>query len=358
MILHRLEQRFDRLAAEVVLTAGGERVRLVDEQHAAERRRDDLLRFERRLSDVARNEPRAVYLDELSLAQCADGGVQPRHEARDRRFAGAGVAEKHHVQAHRAVRQAVFLAQTAHLDEIGEIFYLALDRAETDKTFKLGHKLLKIRLRGLFFLLRGRFGVRFLFPGGRYARLRRERRLAARHIVRGVDGRFGLHNVRPVTDGGELIRALGDVFGLGHCDLVIHGGKIEQYVREHPHENAGVCRAAARVLLRQVPEEKRRQKAGAPAYLLGKLPEQKRAALAALGIELVHGVHVLLAEPGASFPETERTGYNKFVQLLRETAPRYFIKRLRIGDIGFVQLLRGALPRRGHGFFSFRVGRY
>ncbi len=177
------------------------------------------------------------------------------------------------MQTHRAVRQAVFFAQLAHFDEICEIFDLALDRAEADKLLKLGHQLLKARLWGLGFLLRGRFGVRFLLPGGGNARLRRERLLAARHIVRGVDGRFGLHNVRTVADGGELIGALGDVFGLGHRDLVVHGGEIEQYVREHAHKNARIGRAAARVLLRQIPEEERRQEIGAFAHLLGELPE-------------------------------------------------------------------------------------
>ena len=87
----------------------------------------------------------------------------PRHEPRHGRFAGAGVAEEHHMQAHGAVRQAVFLAQLAHFDEIREIFDLALDRAETDKLLELCHQLLKARLRGLFCLLRGRFGVRFSF---------------------------------------------------------------------------------------------------------------------------------------------------------------------------------------------------
>ena len=353
MVLHRLEQRFDRLAAKVVLAAGGKGVRLVDEQHAAERRLDDLLRFERRLPDVARDEPRAIHLDKLPLAQCADGGVQPRHEPRHGRFAGAGVAEEHHMQAHGAVRQAVFLAQLAHFDEIREIFDLALDRAETDKFLKLCHQLFKARLWGLFCLLCGRFGVRFLFSDGGHARLRRERLLAARHIVRGVDGRFGLHNVCPVADGGELIGALGDVFGLGHRDLVVHGGEIEQDVREHPHKNARIGRAAARVLLRQIPEEERRQEIGAFAHLLGELPEKVRAGLAALGIELIHRVHMLLAEPGAALPETERAGHHKLIQLLCKTAPRDFIKRLRVGDIGFMQLLRGAFPGCRHGAVSF-----
>ena len=135
--------------------------------------------------------------------------------------------------------------------------------------------------------------------------------------------------------------------------IIIDGGEIEQDVREHPHKNARIGRAAASVLLRQIPEEERRQEIGAFAHLLGELPEKVRAGLAALGIELVHRVHMLLAEPGAALPETERAGHHKLIQLLRKTAPRDFIKRLRVGDIGFMQLLRGAFPGCRHGAVSF-----
>ena len=38
VVLHELDERVDRLAAEVVLAAARQRVRLVDQQHAAERR--------------------------------------------------------------------------------------------------------------------------------------------------------------------------------------------------------------------------------------------------------------------------------------------------------------------------------
>lgn len=99
------------------------------------------------------------------------------------------------------------------------------------------------------------------------------------------------------------------------------------------------------------------QEIGAFAHLLGELPEKVRAGLAALGIELIHRVHMLLAEPGAALPETERAGHHKLIQLLRKTAPRDFIKRLRVGDIGFMQLLRGAFPGCRHGAVSFSAAR-
>ena len=62
MILHRLEYRLYGLPAEVVIPAGGQRIRLVDEQHAAEGGLYDLLRFQRRLPDVARHQARTVHL--------------------------------------------------------------------------------------------------------------------------------------------------------------------------------------------------------------------------------------------------------------------------------------------------------
>ena len=72
MVFHRLQQGLDRLAAKVVLTAGREGVCLVDKQHAAQGRLDDLLGFQRRLADIARHQARTVHLDQLSLAQQAD----------------------------------------------------------------------------------------------------------------------------------------------------------------------------------------------------------------------------------------------------------------------------------------------
>ena len=68
VLLHELHERRDGLVAEVDEAALGERVRLVDEQHATERPTDDLLHLERRLADVARDEVDPAGLDELALA--------------------------------------------------------------------------------------------------------------------------------------------------------------------------------------------------------------------------------------------------------------------------------------------------
>ena len=52
MVLHVLDDRVDRFAAEVVLAAARQGVRLVDQQRAAERRLEDCARLRRRLADV------------------------------------------------------------------------------------------------------------------------------------------------------------------------------------------------------------------------------------------------------------------------------------------------------------------
>ena len=54
--LHHLDQGRDRLVAEVPAPVARERIRLVDEQDAADRLAHDLLHLERRLADVARDE--------------------------------------------------------------------------------------------------------------------------------------------------------------------------------------------------------------------------------------------------------------------------------------------------------------
>ena len=90
MVLHELDQRRDRLAAEVLEVAAGERVRLVDEQHAADGAVDDFRDLEGRLADVARDEVRARRLDEVPRADDAEVAVQPADDPCDRRLARAG----------------------------------------------------------------------------------------------------------------------------------------------------------------------------------------------------------------------------------------------------------------------------
>ena len=155
MILHGLQQGLDRFAAEIVLAAGGKRIGLIDEQDTAQRRLDDLLRFQRRLPDIAGHQARTVHLDQLSLAQHADGRIQAADQPRHRRLARAGVAEEHHMKAHRRHRQVILLTQLADLDQVHQVLDLFFDGFQADERVQLFHQLVKVRLLGLFLLCLG-----------------------------------------------------------------------------------------------------------------------------------------------------------------------------------------------------------
>ena len=148
VVLHRLEQRVDGLLTEVVVALAVECVGLVDKQHAAERLFNDLARLDGRLSDVARDQPAAVHLDELALRQNAERAVDARHQPRDHRLARAGVAGKDHVEREVRVRQSRFLAPLEHRRHADEVIHLALDLGKADIAVKLLLEVLDLLGRG------------------------------------------------------------------------------------------------------------------------------------------------------------------------------------------------------------------
>ena len=85
VVLHPLEQRLDRLGAEVLAPVARrrERVRLVDEEHAVERAADRAVGLDRGRADVLADERRAVDLDEVApLAAGPSRGTSARAAAR------------------------------------------------------------------------------------------------------------------------------------------------------------------------------------------------------------------------------------------------------------------------------------
>ena len=98
VILHGLEQRIDGLLAEIVLAAAVQGIGLVDEEHAALRLIDNLLRLGGRLADITRHKAASVHLDQLSLREHAQRLIDARHQAGDHGLARAGIAGEHHVQ--------------------------------------------------------------------------------------------------------------------------------------------------------------------------------------------------------------------------------------------------------------------
>src|SRR5215207_1408981 len=124
VVFHHLQERLDGLAAEVVLAARRERVRLVDEEEAAERLRRHVAHLHRRLADVAGDEAGAVGLDEVPPPQHAERAVELRDEARHGRLARARVAVEDEVARSREALQPLLLAQLLHLEEVDELAHV------------------------------------------------------------------------------------------------------------------------------------------------------------------------------------------------------------------------------------------
>ena len=80
LILHDLQQYFDRFLAVVALVLGPVQVvRLVDEQHAAHRLLEDLLGLRRRVADVLSDQIIARDRDQMALAHVAQPVQDLRH---------------------------------------------------------------------------------------------------------------------------------------------------------------------------------------------------------------------------------------------------------------------------------------
>jgi hypothetical protein len=138
VVLHSLEERLDRLGAEVEPVLGGrERVGLVDEQHAVEGAPDRPLGLDRRQADVLADEAGSVDLDEVAAAEEAHRPVHLREEPRHRCLPRAGVAEEDEVLRGCDLRQAVSLAFRLHTQEGDQRADLLLHRLEPDERVEL-----------------------------------------------------------------------------------------------------------------------------------------------------------------------------------------------------------------------------
>ena len=106
MVLHELHDRVDRLPPEVLFAAASQRVGLVDQERAAERRLEHGTRACRGLPDVAGDEVRPVGLDEVALGDDRQRAQDLAEQPGDGRLAGARVAGEHEVVAGLQRRQA------------------------------------------------------------------------------------------------------------------------------------------------------------------------------------------------------------------------------------------------------------
>mmetsp|Transcript_17318 Transcript_17318/g.51983 ORF Transcript_17318/g.51983 Transcript_17318/m.51983 type:complete len:283 (+) Transcript_17318:11-859(+) len=99
VVLHQLEERVERLAAEGVLAVlSHQGIGLVHEEHAAQGALDNGLGLERGLAAVARHEGGAVGFHEVAGAQEAQRLEQVGNHAGHSGLARARVAGEHHVQ--------------------------------------------------------------------------------------------------------------------------------------------------------------------------------------------------------------------------------------------------------------------
>src|SRR6266511_4046017 len=145
VVLHPLQQRLDRLGAEVLppLVPSRERVRLVDEEHAVESALDRAIRLDRRRPDVLPHEAGAVDLDEVAALQQSHRAVHLRKQPGDRRLARAGVAEEDEVLARRDFGEPVLLPSRLHLEKCDQRAHLLLHRVQPDQRVELGLQLIE-----------------------------------------------------------------------------------------------------------------------------------------------------------------------------------------------------------------------
>ena len=263
MVFHHLEERLDGLLPEVVRAAAAQSVRLVNEEHAAERPRRCLFDLDGGLADVAGDQPGAVGLDQVAAAQHAERAVDLRDEARHRGLPRAGVAVKDQVARGRERLQALLLPKLLHLEEVDELAHVRLHALQADERVQLRQQLFERSRRGLLFLRRGcpNAGTRCtpLLDGARV-------RVVSRASVAGDGCAVG---GRSRAFGVERLFELGERGGLGGRDGAVGLDDEVRELEERAARAVGEVCAVARVVGLQVgdadgravepPEEVRRQ---------------------------------------------------------------------------------------------------
>src|SRR5690606_15531024 len=97
MILHRLYKRIDRFLAEVLLSATGKTVGLVDKQYAAKRFAYEIPSFLRRVSDILSDKISPLDLDEMPFREHAHLLEKLGDNAGNRCLARSGIAFEDHM---------------------------------------------------------------------------------------------------------------------------------------------------------------------------------------------------------------------------------------------------------------------
>ena len=142
-ILQLHQQFVDRLLPEVAVVALGQRVRLVDEQHAAQRPLNLRPGLGRGLADVSDHQIGALGLHQVPLRHHAQGAVDLRDQPGHSGFGRPGVTGEHQVPAARRHRQARRSPPRVHLDLGGQRTDPLLHRLQADHAVQLGHQLVQ-----------------------------------------------------------------------------------------------------------------------------------------------------------------------------------------------------------------------
>ena len=143
MILHELDQGVDGLTSEVGFAAPGQRVRLVDQEHAAERLLDHGAGLHRRLADVARHQERAIRLDQVALGEHAQRSVDLRQQAGDGGLSRSRVAAEHQVQAGVEDGEVPHLPELLYLQQVRQLSDRALDLPQAHQPIEIRQELLE-----------------------------------------------------------------------------------------------------------------------------------------------------------------------------------------------------------------------
>src|SRR5438045_3861334 len=101
MVFHELEQRVDRLAAEVyVRMTLSERVSLIYEQNTVQRRFNNGLGLQRGLTNVAPHKSRPVNFHQMAFGEESDAFVNAGEDAGHSSLPCARIPREHKVQRH------------------------------------------------------------------------------------------------------------------------------------------------------------------------------------------------------------------------------------------------------------------
>ena len=133
MILHALNQRFDRFATKVIVpdkALGRQRIGLVDEQHAVEGPLHGLVGLVCGMSHVLTHKPRTIDLDEMALLEQTKCAIHLAQETGDGGLSRPRIPEEHEVLTGGHFAQTVILAPCLDLEKRDLGTDLLFDRFE------------------------------------------------------------------------------------------------------------------------------------------------------------------------------------------------------------------------------------